>query len=55
MDWTDDERARTAELRESVRAAAATKEKALYASGLVTEHGYHAAAQALKDAARAAE
>lgn len=52
MDWTDEERSRTAELRKEVCDAAAAKEAALYASGLVDEHGYYAAAQALKDAAR---
>lgn len=39
-------------LREKCRQAAATKEAALYESGLVDQHGYYVAAQSLKDAAR---
>jgi len=41
-------------MREACRKAAATKEAALYESGLVEEHGYYVAAQSLKDAAKTA-
>lgn len=41
-------------MRERVRQAAAEKEAALYASGLVEEHGYFLASQDLHKAARAA-
>lgn len=39
-------------LRKAVCDAAATKEAALYESGLITEHGYYVAAQDLKNAAK---
>ncbi|RAJ70308.1 hypothetical protein K378_01473 [Streptomyces sp. Amel2xB2] len=39
-------------LREKARQAAATKEAALYESGLVAEHGYHIASIDLKQAAK---
>ena len=39
-------------MRELCRDAAEEKEAALYASGLVDKHGYHAANMALKNAAR---
>lgn len=39
-------------VREETRQAVTAKEAALYASGLVGEWGYYAAAQALKQAAR---
>lgn len=41
-------------LREEVRQAAAARDAALHTSGLVSEHGYHQASQALKNAAKAA-
>lgn len=41
-------------MREQCRQAAARKEAALRESGLVQEHGYHVAAQDLKDAAKRA-
>ncbi|WP_367123113.1 hypothetical protein [Streptomyces phytohabitans] len=39
-------------LREEVRQAAAARDTALHASGLVGEHGYHQASQALKNTAK---
>ncbi|UNZ20649.1 hypothetical protein [Streptomyces sp. 891-h] len=42
-------------LREKMRQAAAAKNAALEDSGLVAEHGWNAAEQGLKQAARAAE
>lgn len=42
-------------LRETMRQAAAAKNAALEESGLVAEHGWNAAEQGLKQAARAAE
>ncbi|MBQ0867354.1 hypothetical protein [Streptomyces sp. RK75] len=41
-------------MRERVRQAVTEKEAALYASGLVEEHGYFLASQDLKKAARTA-
>ncbi|MBQ1164129.1 hypothetical protein KBZ21_39690, partial [Streptomyces sp. A73] len=42
-------------VRETMRQAAAAKNHALEDSGLVAEHGWNAAEQGLKQAARAAE
>ncbi|MGW7350926.1 hypothetical protein [Streptomyces sp. NPDC054784] len=41
-------------VREEACQAAAARDAALHASGLVTEHGYHAASQALMTAGKVA-
>jgi hypothetical protein len=50
---TDDQRAELDRLRAAYRTAVEAKEAALRDSGLIEEHGYYTAAQALKTAAKA--
>ncbi|MGW8379887.1 hypothetical protein [Streptomyces sp. ODS28] len=49
FDGPDDDRPA---LREKARQTVTAKEAALHASGLIEQHGYHKASQALKDAAK---
>ena len=52
IEWSDEEKAVSQQLRQAVHEAVLAKNRALAESGLPAQHGAYQASQALKDAAK---